>query len=240
VIATSGMQADMAVLFKVLRIRSEQYFHAHDRMLGTEAFAQLLSNTLYYKRFFPYYTFNVVAGLDEQGEIENFPLLIYLFFSLANFCGGEGEGECANVISFGSHQFHYFFLTHYCVYRSRLCVFIRCRRHLGASSIQLFGYRFCTCPPGPRQPGLHAVINKKSMNLHLFCFPFFTPCENDQVGHHNITIAPPELTKEQAIKLVQDTMLSAGERDIYTGDFCEMIVLDAQGAHKMHFNLKLD
>lgn len=62
------MQADTKALHKVLQMRNVMYQHNHNRPMSVSAVAQLLSNTLYYKRFFPYYTFNLVAGLDEQGE----------------------------------------------------------------------------------------------------------------------------------------------------------------------------
>ena len=53
-------------------MRYVQYQFAHRRPMSVAAMAQLLGNTLYYKRFFPYYTFNLCAGLDAEGA----PLVI--------------------------------------------------------------------------------------------------------------------------------------------------------------------
>ncbi len=68
ILATAGMQADACQLRKVLAIRLEEYKHRHNKEMSVTSIAQLLSNTLYFKRFFPYYTFNLLAGLDAEGK----------------------------------------------------------------------------------------------------------------------------------------------------------------------------
>lgn len=68
VLATAGMQAEATTLRKVLDYKVVNYKHAHRRDITTDSISQMLSNTLYYKRFFPYYTFNVVGGLDSEGK----------------------------------------------------------------------------------------------------------------------------------------------------------------------------
>jgi len=68
VLATAGMQADTATLHKVLIARLQMYEYTHRKSMSVTAIAQLLSTTLYYKRFFPYYTFNVLGGIDDKGE----------------------------------------------------------------------------------------------------------------------------------------------------------------------------
>ncbi|KAF5744320.1 hypothetical protein HS088_TW08G00921 [Tripterygium wilfordii] len=67
-LASSGFQADVRALQKQLAARHLIYQHQHNKQMSCPAMGQLLSNTLYYKRFFPYYAFNVLGGLDNEGK----------------------------------------------------------------------------------------------------------------------------------------------------------------------------
>merc|ERR1712170_132192 len=68
VIATTGMHADRCELHILLQLEIREYELEHGQQMSIKSIAQRLSNMLYYKRFFPYYTFNVLAGLNEQNE----------------------------------------------------------------------------------------------------------------------------------------------------------------------------
>lgn len=68
VLAASGFQADIVQLTKVLQTRAKLYEADHQKEMSISAMSQLLGNTLYYKRFFPYYAFCICAGLDSEGK----------------------------------------------------------------------------------------------------------------------------------------------------------------------------
>lgn len=68
VLATAGCMTDVDTLRRILSARLTQYEHGNNKVMSTSAAAQLLSVTLYYRRFFPYYCFCLVAGLDEEGR----------------------------------------------------------------------------------------------------------------------------------------------------------------------------
>eukprot|EP00698_Gefionella_okellyi_P024984 TRINITY_DN8_c0_g1_i1.p1 TRINITY_DN8_c0_g1~~TRINITY_DN8_c0_g1_i1.p1 ORF type:complete len:244 (-),score=61.74 TRINITY_DN8_c0_g1_i1:65-796(-) len=68
VLASAGMQADAVTLHKNLKARMVWYEHQNGKQMSTPALAQMLGNTLYHKRFFPYYAFNVLGGVDADGR----------------------------------------------------------------------------------------------------------------------------------------------------------------------------
>ncbi|PNF39466.1 Proteasome subunit beta type-1 [Cryptotermes secundus] len=68
VLGCSGCWCDTLTLARILEARLQMYLHEHNKPMSTPAVAQMLCTMLYYKRFFPYYVSNVLAGLDEEGK----------------------------------------------------------------------------------------------------------------------------------------------------------------------------
>ncbi|XP_078433312.1 N-terminal nucleophile aminohydrolases (Ntn hydrolases) superfamily protein [Wolffia australiana] len=167
ILASSGFQADVKALQKNLSARHLIYQHQHNKQMSCPAMAQLLSNTLYYKRFFPYYAFNVLGGLDS-----------------------EGKG----------------------------CVFT----YDAVGSYERVGYSAQGTGSSLIIPVLDNQLKSPS--------PLLLPAKD----------AVTPLSEGEAIDLVKDVFASATERDIYTGDQLEVVVMNASGIRREYVSLRKD
>jgi len=68
VLGSCGFHGDVLALTKNIKTRLTMYEHEHSKTMDCSSIAQMLSTMLYYKRFFPYYTYNILAGLDKEGK----------------------------------------------------------------------------------------------------------------------------------------------------------------------------
>ncbi len=68
VITSGGMVADIENLHKLLIAKVKTYERQFKKSPSIESLAQLLGNTLYSRRFMPFYAFNLLCGLDNKGQ----------------------------------------------------------------------------------------------------------------------------------------------------------------------------
>lgn len=66
VIGTTSFHPDGLKLSKELKSLALQYNIKNKKVLSTQSLAQATSNKLYSRRFFPFYSFNLICGLDIQ------------------------------------------------------------------------------------------------------------------------------------------------------------------------------
>lgn len=66
------------------------------------------------------------------------------------------------------------------------------------------------------------------------------PLLDDIVGGRNRADALPPLTVEGAVETVKEAFVTAGERDIYTGDTVQIFIITRDGVREERFELKRD
>lgn len=68
VLSVVGFAADGEALKERLDAICKMYRYRHGKPMSVKACAQRLSTILYQKRFFPYYAYAILGGLDEDGK----------------------------------------------------------------------------------------------------------------------------------------------------------------------------
>ncbi|TXG62703.1 hypothetical protein EZV62_009697 [Acer yangbiense] len=161
-----GTDAIHISLYSVF-LEKQIYQHQHNKQMSCPAMAQLLSNTLYYKRFFPYYSFNVLGGLDTEGKG-----CVYTYDAVGSYerVGYGCQGSGSTLI----------------------------------------------------MPFLDNQLKSPS--------PLLLPAQD----------AVTPLSEAEAVDLVKTCFASATERDIYTGDKLEIVVLNADGIRREYMELRKD
>ncbi|VDN98934.1 unnamed protein product [Rodentolepis nana] len=64
----TGFHGDVLTFVKLIEAKVKEYRYHHKKDITVKALANLVSVSLYSRRFFPYYVSTILAGIDENGK----------------------------------------------------------------------------------------------------------------------------------------------------------------------------
>ena len=92
IICSAGMASDVMTFHKHIAMKVKIFTREHKRQPDIEEIANLISRTLYSRRFMPYYSFNIVAGLKADGTG-----ICYNYDAIGSYdsvvCSSQGSGQ---------------------------------------------------------------------------------------------------------------------------------------------------
>lgn len=152
VIVATGFEADIDAFITRMRMIIVRYEQEHFKTISTEALAHNIANTLYSKRFFPYYITVLVGGLTV-----------------------DNKGILFGYDPVGTIETHEYDVT------------------------------------GTAGQMLAPILDAEFGSIHRNSPPFPYPSE------------------DKARDVIRDAMVSAAERDIYTGDCLQIAIINENG-----------
>lgn len=69
---------------------------------------------------------------------------------------------------------------------------------------------------------------------------YMIPLLDNVMGHKNRLDEDRQMPVEEIVEIIKDAFVTAGERDIYTGDQVEIKVITKDGIQTITYNLKAD
>jgi len=91
-LSTTGMRVDMLILQEKFRQLVNSWEINNNKNVSVSSGAYFLSSILYSRRFFPFYTFNIVSGKESDGQVTGFSFDAVGSFEICR-AGSSGSGH---------------------------------------------------------------------------------------------------------------------------------------------------
>ncbi|SJL07127.1 related to PRE7-20S proteasome subunit(beta6) [Armillaria ostoyae] len=211
VLAVNGFAADGNMFVKKVKQRLEWYRHAHSKDMPLRAVARLIQSMLYARRFFPYYVYNILGGIEEDGSGA-----VYSFDPVGSY-----EREACRAAGAASSLVQPF-LDNQPQDPVNTSNFTSLSLSMHPSGHTPISSRLIPSFLVDMPLEMHLVLDTLIMCLSLIYFKNQTPAPG--------TSHPAHLPLTDVLALVIDSFTSATERHIEVGDGLEMYVVLAKGS----------